>query len=137
LRLPELSKFMNPADIKIALERRGVHLNQGIKVSKIVQKSKSNNITIDPYIIQIFSQFNGFQEGSSDPGSCVRLWPLEDVLAEHEGQKRSPFGDFLLDSNRFTCELENVNEPIFLDSDKVAESLVDFFVKLLSGRFDF
>jgi hypothetical protein len=128
---------MTPAEIKSSLQRRGVQLNGGLKTSKILQQSKVENIVIDPYIIDIFTQFNGFQDGASDPGSCVRVWSFEEAIAERNGQKRSTFADFLLQSNRYTWHLENARAPIFLDDDEVAENLEEFFTKLVLGHFDF
>jgi hypothetical protein len=131
---------MNPADVKLGLARRGTHLNPGIEISSAIRKAKTKNINIDQYILDIFSQFNGFQEGALDPGSSIRIWSLEEILRQlQEGQHRSPFADFLLQSNEYTFDLGDANAPIFLDDEKtaVAENFREFLRQIISGYHDF
>src|SRR5688500_5332979 len=120
---------MNSTDIKLALEQRGAFLNRGVEISAAIQMAKTKGVRIDPYILSIFSKFNGFQEGALDPGSGVRIWPLEDVLDNlSEGQRRVSFADFLINSNEYTFDIEDSEAPIFLDEEQmpVAENFPDF-----------
>jgi hypothetical protein len=129
---------MSPLNVKLAFERRGAYLNPGVNATAAIKKVKAKNLNIDPYILDIYSLFNGFRKGALDPGSGVRIWPLEDVLAEvQEGRCRLPFADFLLMSNEYTFDLENASAPIFLDEEEISKSLPEFLGQLLSGRFDF
>ena len=130
---------MSPADIKLALSQRGVYLNPGIEKPTAVEKTRLKNISLDPYILEVFSQFDGFQEGALDPGSGIRIWSLDQILnGTQKGCRRAPFADFLMKSNEYSFDLENANAKILLDEESlIAESFSEFLQQLISGYHDF
>lgn len=130
---------MNPVDIKRALIQRGVFLNRGINLSDAVQKAKGKRLILDPYILEVYCQFNGFQEGALDPGSSIRIWSLEEIFSSfHEGQPHSAFADFLMMSNEYMFDIQNAEAPVLLDCQEiVASSFYEFLRQLVSGHLDF
>ena len=88
--------------------------------------------------ITLYCETGGMEEGHMD-NNLFSLWPLEKVIAEARSGpgKRVEFGDFLIDSHRYSLAFTEGRSEVWInaysgnpnDDHRIFDSLTDFFVK--------
>lgn len=129
--------------LRLSLESRRTLLNGGNE--HCVERLIEETIKVRPDVIvsRMFKHFDGFPPGAMDGASCIRLWPLGEVLSSvHTAQKNLPrivFGDFLISSEFLTLDISDSSRPVRYDFDGpvLADSFAHFLRKLAGGEFDF
>lgn len=130
-------------DIRQRLLGRGVQVNAGRSNASNLVKTRLG-IKLDTFIAQIYAAFDGFPEGVVDGGSCIRIWPINEVignamLSDRIPKERVPFADFLMESERISFDLSNQQAPVSYvnTAEKLADSAAQFFADLAAGNLDF
>lgn len=88
--------------------------------------------------IALYCQTGGVAEGDMD-NNLFSLWPLEKVVEEAQStpSKRVEFGDFLIDSHRYSLAFTEGRSEVWInspsgnpnDDHRIFESLTEFFVR--------
>jgi hypothetical protein len=88
--------------------------------------------------IALYCETGGVVEGHMD-NNLFSLWPLEKVIAEARAMpgKRIDFGDFLIDSHRYSLAFTEGRSEVWInspsgdpnDDQRIFDSLTEFFVK--------
>jgi hypothetical protein len=88
--------------------------------------------------IALYCETGGMAEGGMD-NNLFSLWPLEKVIAEAQSApgKRVEFGDFLIDSHRYSLAFTEGRSEVWInspsgapnDDQRIFDSLTEFFVK--------
>lgn len=130
-------------DIRDRLLGRGVQLNTGRPNVAYLVRNRLG-VELDLFLAQIYAAFDGFPEGVVDGGSCIRIWPISEVienaeLSDRNPTERVPFADFMMESERISFDLSRKDSPIlYVDTaEKLADSAAQFFVDLAAGNLDF
>lgn len=133
---------MNFYFIRDRLLERGGTLNDGLPQSKIVALCNEYHVELSDVFRAMYEAFNGFPEGSSDPPSEIRIWPLESVLEEIRRRKsvhNIGFADFLIRSTDYCTDITISHCPV-IDSEngiQVSTSVSAFLSDIVRGSHDF
>jgi len=130
-------------EIEKGLRARGVELCRPAKKDAIETFANNVGVQLDPFVVSMYRTFNGFS--NYDFNSQVLVWSLDQISSHRYLSKRTggalchPFGDLLIHSDFFMCDLQNHLAPCYLleENSAIAPALDLFFVNLLAGQFDF
>jgi hypothetical protein len=133
---------MEPMEIRIALEARGVELENPTDDQQLNELERELKRSFDDFYRGIYSTFNGFR--SYDQRSQIYLWPMQRIYDERslsiekDGNNYFAMGDFLIDSDILMFCLDREDVPIFFlyERKELAPTTREFFMRLLSGKFD-
>ena len=128
--------------LRTSLVGREVQLNNGFgeKVSDVI--FEKTGFRPSYLVSEMYRLFDGFPEGVVDGGSCIRIWPLREVLSAVEQSASGPriaFADFLMGSQEITIDITDDDQPIlYSDSgERISSSTGEFLSGLAEGAFDF
>lgn len=128
--------------IRKALLDREVHLNSEFNGNFSTFIEKEVGVVPDPLVCEIYQLFDGFPDGVVDGGSCIRIWPSADIVANRDRNSlssRIAFADLMMGSQDLTLDITDAHQPIlYADTgEEVAGSLSEFLISLTHGRLDF
>lgn len=135
-------KRIDLQEIRDSLVDREVQLNSGFggDISDVIFKKVGFRPS---YLVsEMYRSFDGFPEGVVDGGSCIRIWPLREVLSslnQPASGSRIAFADFLMGSQEITIDFADDEQPVlYSDSgEQIASSTGEFLNGLAQGAFDF
>jgi hypothetical protein len=133
---------VEPMEIRIALEARGVELEKPADDAKLNEFERGLRLSLDNFYRGIYSQFNGFH--LCDQRSHICLWQMQRIYDERalslekDGNNYFAAGDFLIDSDILMFCLSREDIPILFlyERKELASTAREFFTKLISGQFD-
>lgn len=128
--------------VKRALQDRGVELNNGFSGDFVAFVEKEIGLIPDPIICEVYYSFDGFPEGVVDGGSCIRVWPSREIVADRgdsASSSRIAFADLMMGSQELTFDISDSKQPILYGDtgEEVAGSMSEFITSLASGKLDF
>lgn len=113
--------------------------NEDLKLEKPLSRAEVNaafaKIDILPAkeIIELYSVFNGFNEGDLD-AECMTFWTIKKMMAEYQKESQYVvFADFLLDSHWYAFKSNDENTAsVYLyygdeETTKISNTFAEFF----------
>lgn len=126
----------DPKMIRDALRDRGVVLNPPATVDALDRLKRWAGDALQPDVIALFREFDGFLDGDFEAESFVSVWPIDKALAHYWTRRPMlAFSDGSLNAVIFGFDPVNGTSVISLeDGRQVAPTYRDFWPLLLADR---
>ena len=122
------------------LRSRGSSLNPGARAEEIDALRNYCGGVLDRFYEELYLEFNGHIDSDLDERSEISIWPIERILSYemYSDGNRMVFADFSFSAHLYTASFSNSNLPVTINDPfvEIAESINDFFIKLIECRFD-
>ena len=132
--MPEVR--INPRELRARILSRGVKLNPPASPDCLDALARWAGGRLDPELVAVLSEFDGFVEGYLDAPTLVSVWPVRKALADD--WTKSPilaFADWSINALIFGFDPSGAG-PIksIEDGLVVAPTYADFWSQLLEDR---
>ena len=114
-------------------KKEGLNLAKPLSEKELVEKFANLGILLSQDVIEVYSNFGGFDEDKMD-SECLTFWTPEKILQENESNAEYVFfADFLIDSHHYAFKFQNVEiSSIYVcysetDRIKISNSFAEFF----------
>ena len=109
-----------------------------LEVSRVTELLQSLPAAVPEDVVILYCETGGMKDGWMD-NNLFSLWPLEQLVSEAQSapSKRVEFGDFLIDSHRYSLAFTESRSEVWInaysgdpnDDHRIFDSLTEFFVK--------
>ena len=130
-----MSSF-DPTTIRDALRERGVVLNPPATVDALDRLSRWAGDALQPEVIALLREFDGFSDGDFEAESFVSVWPINKALADDWTKRPTlAFSDWSLNAIVFGFDPVSGGPVVSIeDGRQVAPTYRDFWPLLLADR---
>lgn len=130
-----MSSF-DPKTIRDKLRERGVALNPPATVDAFYRLSRWAGNSLQPDVIALLREFDGFSNGDFEAESFVSVWPIDKALGDDWTKRPTlAFSDWSLNAIIFGFDPVNGGPVVSIeDGRKVAPTYSDFWPLLLADR---
>lgn len=116
-----------------------------LEASQVRELLQTLTVEVPEDAVALYCETGGMKDGWMD-NNLFSLWPLDKVIAEAQfaPDKRVEFGDFLIDSHRYSLAFTESKSEVWInahsgdpnDDYRIFDSLTEFFVKYANSSSD-